>query len=185
MLVYKFHLFDGVMTQWAKYWTTKFGTKVEYLQPDTANRNLLRYGVGTRQLVIAGNEWADIMHVVLLHLFGLDSQECQCTENVYLHPTLQELTEYQTVHGSADDIRGQGIVDPTATIRAAARMLAHHKQCSGIVEATESTLRSLARTEEHEGPGFASENTEQKTRSFLQRFKVAYPANSVHGDPDK
>lgn len=42
--------------------------------------------------MIVGNEWADIMHVVLLNMFGLGVQETRCTENLYLHPDVYGLS---------------------------------------------------------------------------------------------
>ena len=169
-LIYKFHLFDGVMSRWAEDWTQTFGIQVNFVQPDTANRNFLRYGVQGKQLIIAGNEWADIMHVMLLKTFGQGEQEKHCTENVYLKPELHELTEYQTVHGSADDISGKGLVNPTATFRAAARVLAHHEDCGGIVERTESTLESLTTETGSLHQQFAKGSTAEKTQMFLARF---------------
>ena len=140
-LVYKFHLFDGVLSTWARDWTKRFGLPVTFVQPDTANRNILAAGgVHGRQLMIAGNEWADIMHVILLNMFGKGSQEAHCTENVYLHPDLEGLTEFQTVHGSADDLEGLGRVNPTATLRAAASIMERFVHCEGMVGTMERAL---------------------------------------------
>ena len=144
-MVYKFHLFDGVFSAWAKEWSKEHGVKVDFVQPDTVNRNLLAFGIRGRQLIIAGNEWADIMHVVLLNIFGLGVQEIRCTGNVYLHPNVYGLSEYQTVHGSADDIAVKGLVNPAATIRAAASILEHQAGCKGIQAAIELVLLSLRR----------------------------------------
>ncbi|KAM0800966.1 isocitrate dehydrogenase [Usnea florida] len=144
-MVYKFHLFDGVFSAWAKEWSKEHGIKIAFVQPDTANRNLLAYGIRGRQLMIAGNEWADIMHVVLLNIFGQGAQETRCTENVYLHPDVYGLSEYQTVHGSADDIAGKGLVNPTATVRAAASILERYAGCKGIKADVELALMSLRR----------------------------------------
>ena len=144
-LVYKFHLFDGVFSIWAEEWSKKFGLKINFVQPDTANRNLLAFGIQGRYLMIAGNEWADIMHVILLSMFGQGAQEARCTENVYLHPDLHGLSEYQTVHGSADDLAGKGVVNPSATLRVAAAILERHAGCKGIEEAMDQTLLTLQR----------------------------------------
>ena len=95
--------------------------------------------------MIAGNEWADIMHVILLHMFGQGAQEARCTENVYLHPELHGLSEYQTVHGSADELAGKAVVNPSATLRVAAAILERHAGCKGIEEAMDQTLLTLQR----------------------------------------
>ena len=42
----------------------------------------------------------------LLDRFGAERQESRFTENVHLHPDVAGLVEYQTVHGSADDLEG-------------------------------------------------------------------------------
>ena len=142
-MVYKFHLFDGLFSAWATSLSEEHKVKVEFVQPDTANRNLLAFGVRGRQLMIAGNEWADIMHVMLLHIFGQGAQEARCTENIYLHPDTHLLHEYQTVHGSADDIEGKGVVNPSATIRAAAAILERQGGCKGAEGAIDKTLSEL------------------------------------------
>jgi len=142
-MVYKFHLFDGVFSIWAKEWSKEFGVKVEFVQPDTANRNLLAFGVQGKELMIAGNEWADVMHVILLNMLGQGAQEGRCTENVYLHPSVAGLSEYQTVHGSADDIEGKGIVNPAATIRAAAAILERNCGCKGAENDVDHALQVL------------------------------------------
>lgn len=144
-MVYKFHLFDGVFSLWAEEWSKKYGVRINLVQPDTANRNMLAFGIRGRQLMVAGNEWADIMHVILLNMFGQGAQESRCTENVYLHPELHGLSEYQTVHGSADDLAGKGIVNPSATVRAAAAILERHAGCKGIEEAMDRALLILQR----------------------------------------
>ena len=138
LLVYKFHLFDGVLSAWADEWSVqRGGIPVQFVQPDTANRNLLAHGIQGKQLVLAGNEWADIMHVILLDMFGKITQEERCTENVYLHPSVGGLVEYQTVHGSADDIAGKGLVNPSATIRAAAAILQNFAECGSAGSASD------------------------------------------------
>ena len=60
-MVYKHHLFDGVFDVWAQEWSQMHGLHIEFIQPDTMNRNILAFGVQGHQLIIAGNEYADIM----------------------------------------------------------------------------------------------------------------------------
>ena len=52
--------------------------------------------------------------------------------------------EYQTVHGSADDLTVKGIVNPTATLKAAAAILEHHGLCKGIEFAMSRAIKSMA-----------------------------------------
>ena len=90
------------------------------------NRTPLAFGLRDRELIIASNEYGDIMQTILLERLGLGSQETKYAENIYLHPMVNGLCEYQTVHGSADDLEGRNTVNPTATIRAAAAILGQH-----------------------------------------------------------
>ncbi|KAF4160204.1 hypothetical protein CNMCM6069_009275 [Aspergillus lentulus] len=144
-LVYKFHLFDGVFQAWAPHWTSRFGIDVDFIQPDTMNRNLMASGVHGRRIIIAGNEYADIIQPIFLKWFGNSTIETMYAENVYLSPSLHHLSEYQTVHGSADAIAGQGLVNPFATIRAAAAILERHGGCpgAGFQRHTEKAIESL------------------------------------------
>nr|POE94627.1 putative tartrate dehydrogenase/decarboxylase [Quercus suber] len=176
VMVYKFHLFDGIMSAWARDWSAKFGIKITFIQPDTANRNLLAFGLAGRQLMIAGNEWADIMHIILLKMFNRGAPETSYTENIYLRPDLGNLVEYQTTHGSADDIGGQGVVNPGATIRAVARILDYHAGISGLEERMDKVLHSLkdrgATTKDQGGQLKTDEVVEQVLSSFADENKL-------------
>jgi tartrate dehydrogenase/decarboxylase/D-malate dehydrogenase len=140
VMAYKFHLLDGALDDWAAEFAERHGIDVRVCQPDTVNRNLIAHGPADRTVLVAGNEWADIMHVVLLDRFGAGRQEDHCTRNVHLHPDVRELVEYQTVHGSADDLEGRDLVNPVATVRAAAAVAEHHADCPGAVAAVERAL---------------------------------------------
>ncbi|CAF9935007.1 MAG: hypothetical protein ALECFALPRED_006211 [Alectoria fallacina] len=143
-LVYKHHLFDGIFDVWAQEWSQEHGLSVRFVQPDTMNRNILAFGVQGRQLIIASNEYADIMEVLFLDMFDLGVQETSYSENVYLSPATSELVEYQTVHGSADDLTGKGIVNPSATLKAAATILERHGLCKGIESNMNHTIGRMA-----------------------------------------
>ncbi|MFF4989263.1 isocitrate/isopropylmalate family dehydrogenase [Streptosporangium saharense] len=145
IMAYKFHLLDGALDAWVAESAARHGVEIDLFQPDTVNRNLIEYGPRPRTMIIAGNEWADIMHVVLLDRFGSERQENRCTENVYLHPDAAGLVEYQTVHGSADDLAGKDTVNPVATVRAAAAIAERHAGCAGAVRMVERGLETLGR----------------------------------------
>jgi len=145
VMAYKFHLLDGALDAWVSALADRLGVDIELFQPDTVNRNLITHGLPDRTLLIAGNEWADIMHVMLLDRFGSERQENRCTENVFLSPALAGLAEYQTVHGSADDLAGRDLVNPVATIRAAALVAERHAGRADAVGAVERALRTLHR----------------------------------------
>ena len=144
VMVYKYHLLDGVLDSWVRDLSARHGIRIDLVQPDTANRNLISDGVEDHTLLIGSNEWADIMHVVLLDRLGLGPQENRFSENVYLHPQMRGLVEYQTVHGSADDLAGRGVVNPVATMRAAAAILERHGACEGAERAMNQALRFLS-----------------------------------------
>jgi isocitrate/isopropylmalate dehydrogenase len=144
VLAYKFHLLDGALDDWVRESAARHGIEISLCQPDTVNRNLVEHGLTGRTVIVAGNEWADIMHVVLLDRFGSERQESRFTENVHLHPEVAGLVEYQTVHGSADDLEGRDLVNPVATARAAAAVAERHAGCAGAVRAMERALASLA-----------------------------------------
>lgn len=142
-MVYKHHLFDGIFDVWAQEWSREHDLQIRLIQPDTMNRNLLAFGVQGRQLIIAGNEYADIMEVLFLDMFGQGVQETSYSENVYLSPATSELVEYQTVHGSADDLTGKGTVNPSATLKAAATILERHGLCKGIESNMNHAIETL------------------------------------------
>lgn len=143
VMAYKFHLLDGAFGGWVADLADRLGVRIEVFQPDTVNRDLIAHGLTDRTVLIAGNEWADIMHVMLLDRFGFGRQENRCTENVFLDPGTAGLVEYQTVHGSADDLAARDLVNPVATIRAAALVAERHADCPGSVTATEAALAAL------------------------------------------
>ncbi|KAJ5779111.1 hypothetical protein N7457_006831 [Penicillium paradoxum] len=142
--LYKFHLFDGLFHLWAQEWKGSYGVDIHFVQGDTMNRNLLAFGIQGHQLLICGNEYADIMQTMLLDRFGFGPQESACAENVYLSAGVRQgLSEYQTAHGSADDLTGKGVVNPTATIRAAATLLERHGGCQGVQRQIDATLDEM------------------------------------------
>ncbi|MGW4649768.1 isocitrate/isopropylmalate family dehydrogenase [Kitasatospora sp. NPDC004289] len=145
VMAYKFHLLDGAFDRWVAGAAERLAVPIEVYQPDTVNRNLIAHGLPERTLLIAGNEWADIMHVVLLDRFGSERQENRCTENVCLDRGVAGLVEYQTVHGSADDLAGRDLVNPVATVRAAALVAERHVGVAGAVERVETALAELER----------------------------------------
>ncbi|AJE81492.1 isocitrate dehydrogenase family protein [Streptomyces albus] len=145
VMAYKFHLLDGALDRWVSDFGEQHGVDVRVFQPDTVNRNLIAHGPEDRTVLVAGNEWGDIMHVVLLDRFGAGRQEEHCTRNVHLHPDVEGLVEYQTVHGSADDLEGLDLVNPLATVRAAAAVVEGYAECGGAVAAAERALAAVAR----------------------------------------
>nr|WP_225953325.1 isocitrate/isopropylmalate family dehydrogenase [Kibdelosporangium phytohabitans] len=144
VMAYKFHLLDGAFDDWVRAAATRHDVRIGLWQPDTVNRNLIQHGLPKRTVIVASNEWADIMHVVLLDRFGTQRQEDRYTENVHLRPDVSGLVEYQTVHGSADDLAGRDTVNPSATVRAAAAIIERHAGGAGAMAAMERALAAVA-----------------------------------------
>jgi hypothetical protein len=64
--------------------------------------------------------------------------------NVYLEPCVRGLVEYQTAHGSADDLAGADAANPAATLRAAAHVLERRAGAAGAVRAVAAALAAAA-----------------------------------------
>ncbi|OKJ09069.1 isocitrate/isopropylmalate family dehydrogenase [Kitasatospora sp. CB01950] len=179
-MAYKFHLLDGALDDWRAELSAELGIEIALFQPDTVNRNLITHGPEDRTVLVAGNEWADIMHVVLLDRYGSERQENRCTENVHLHPELHGLTEYQTVHGSADDLAGLDTVNPVATIRAAARIAERHANCPGAEAAVETALAAAqargVRTPDLGGTTGTTETVDAVLKELSVALKPFVPA---------
>jgi isocitrate/isopropylmalate dehydrogenase len=133
VLVYKFHVLDNRFASWIAAFARARSLRIELFQPDTMNRRLLRDEFRGNVLVLGSNEWLDIAHADLLARYGGLVHDERCTRNVYLDPRLEGLVEYQTVHGSADDIAGRGVVNPLAAMRSAAAIA---ERCGGYLGST-------------------------------------------------
>lgn len=138
---YKFHLLGDELASWVREIAAELGVEIQLNQPDTINRNLLRGLYPGNLLAIGANEWGDIMHADLISRFARATQEERCSRNVYLEDAVAGLEEYQTVHGSADDIAGLERVNPSATLQAAAMILERHGGVEGAAARMEQALR--------------------------------------------
>ena len=145
VLVYKFHLLDNRFMHWIEDFAQARSVRLELFQPDTMNRRLLRDEFCGNVLVVGSNEWLDIAHAELLARYGGLVQDERCARNVYLDPRLEGLAEYQTVHGSADDIAGRGVVNPLAAMRSAAAIAERGGACLGAVARLEAAIASARR----------------------------------------
>ncbi|MBI3552405.1 MAG: isocitrate dehydrogenase [Elusimicrobia bacterium] len=143
VMAYKFHLLDNRFARWVAEHARARKLRIELFQPDTMNRGLLRGEFEGNVLIVGANEWFDIMHADLLARHGGFDQEERFTRNVYLAARLRGLSEYQTVHGSADDIAGRGSVNPLATMRAAAAMLERHAGRAGVAARMEAAIDAV------------------------------------------
>lgn len=136
--VYKHHLFANNFVSWI----SEISPKAAVLQPGMAFSKLSgpREARSSRPvLLIAGNEIGDLLQEVFTDQIG-QYRETSCARNVYLHPDVQGLVEYQTVHGSADDLAGLQRVNPLATLRAAAELFETGLGLAGINDALEKAI---------------------------------------------
>jgi tartrate dehydrogenase/decarboxylase/D-malate dehydrogenase len=174
IVVCKFHLLGPRFARWVTEFARESGVPFDVWQPDTANRNLLRGGLTGRVVMVGANEWADVMHADLLARHGLGSQEERCSWTVFLHDDLEGVLELQTVHGSADDIAGRGIVNPVATLRAAAVLVERLTKGTGVVVRMEEALAGAAR-EGHRTPDAGGTST---TRAVVDRVLAGLAESS-------
>ena len=143
-VLYKHHLFANVLESW----THKLLDRAKIYQPNQATDLLLSYLEGNSNadlLLITGNEVGDILHEVLIHTLELGTRNSLCSKNIYLHEDYRGLVEYQTVHGSADDIAGQGLVNPVATLRAAAALVEDQLSHEGFSALMGAAIKSAER----------------------------------------
>lgn len=129
----KFHLLGPQFARWIADYSRRSGVPFDLWQPDTTNRNLLRGELRGRVLIVGANEWADVMASDLMLRAGLGSQEECCSRVAYLEESVRGLAEVQTAHGSADDLSGKDVVNPAATLRAAALALEYGGMVPGLM----------------------------------------------------
>lgn len=123
LAIYKHHLFNGYIEKWINQYAKEKNLKIKTLQPDTGSSKIINSIISEQNknyLIIAGNEYGDVIHEDILNIEGkLKYKIALFTKNYYLNYSNYEVI--QTVHGSADDKNGQ--VLPIATIRIAAYIL--------------------------------------------------------------
>lgn len=132
-VVYKHHLFANLIESW----TRELFDGAKVYQPNHATDILFQYLQDEEDdardlLLVTGNEVGDILHEVLIFILRLGTRNGLHSRSVYLHPDLDGLIEYQTVHGSADGIGGQGVVNPLATLRAVGAFVAEQLGAEGF-----------------------------------------------------
>jgi len=137
LMTYKYHLFKN-FDKWIEEINDK---KIFLCQPDTGFKKLTESGNDT--LVIASNESGDFLTAVLPKYYGIGNQNTTFSKDISLHPEAEGHEIYQTIHGSADDIAGKGIVNPFATLRATADIIENHG--IEIYEKMEEALRKAER----------------------------------------
>jgi tartrate dehydrogenase/decarboxylase/D-malate dehydrogenase len=139
VLFFKHHLFANVLLRWTK----EIDSSLDILQPGAGLVWLNDYLEKNPQdlLIVTGNEIGDFLHEVLLGMIPFQGRAGACARCVFLADEFAKLVEYQTIHGSADDVAGTGRVNPVATLRAAAAMAERDFGVDGVVERVEAGIQ--------------------------------------------
>lgn len=118
--------------------------------------------------------------IVTGNLFGdiLSDEAAVISGSIGMLPSasIGELTSlYEPIHGSAPDIAGKGIANPSATILSAAMLLRYSlnedKAADAIERAVEDALKAGYRTPDLYKEGFTKVNTEGMTEAVLKFMK--------------
>ncbi len=149
--IYKFHLFGNILESWV----TESNPEFMAYQPDTGSTNLYKLISEDRHhkrpnklLIICSNEVGDLIFEPILGYINMgDEVKIDFfARNYYIEPPFEgNLVEYQTVHGSADDIQGKDRVMPYAVLRIAADIAEKHFGVAGIVTCLESIISKSKR----------------------------------------
>lgn len=149
--IYKFHLFGNHIEDWVK----EIDEGITTCQPDTGLTNLNKIIAQDWQnstphnlLIICSNEVGDlIFETILGHInVGDEAKIDFYTRNYYTaSPFHGDFVEYQTVHGSADDIEGTDRVFPYAVLRIAADIAEQYFGVKGIKDYLELSISSTKR----------------------------------------
>lgn len=138
-IVYKYHLFD-LFDGWFKEYVSKRNYKdrdIELVQPDTGydfvvTRIPKNSEKNKKLLLIVANEIGDIFTEALPNHYGIGHKADMFAWNLSLDSQTAGQAVYQTIHGSADSIAGKHILNPFATIKAAAHILETRAGLAGI-----------------------------------------------------
>ena len=134
---------NNVLTRAGSLWTRTFNevaaefpqVSTEYLHVDAASMffvtNPDRFDV-----VVTDNLFGDILTDIAAAICG----GIGLAASGNINPTGKYPSMFEPVHGSAPDIAGKGIADPTATIMSVAMLLDH----MGLVEAARDVERAVA-----------------------------------------
>ncbi|MCB9353083.1 MAG: hypothetical protein H6575_00760 [Lewinellaceae bacterium] len=123
--LYKHHLFGNVLENWIR----DVDPEIKAFQPDNGLPELNNIiskeqkpgGEAQHILIICSNEVGDIVYETILGIVNIEPKLELYSRNIYLAPPFSgNIQEYQTVHGSADDIGGTEKIIPYATLRIAA-----------------------------------------------------------------
>ena len=148
---------------------------LEHLLVDAAAMHLLTRPASF-DVIVTGNLFGDILTDEASILSGsmgnLPSASLGERENSLGLP----LGLYEPIHGSAPDIAGKGIANPTGAVLSAAMLLRHSlglkREAQAIENAVDEALTSGCRTADLARPGEKSLNTQAMQAEILQRIRA-------------
>ncbi len=137
---YKHHLFANIIDKWVK----EFLPNAKICQPNHLTELLYQLFTSLEKkdfLIIVGNEVGDILHEAIIFSLNIGTRQTLFSKNIYLHPDFKNLVEYQTVHGSADDIARLNIVNPTATLKIVGRIVEDEFGVQGFYSIVDEAIK--------------------------------------------
>jgi isocitrate/isopropylmalate dehydrogenase len=138
------------------------GLEFEHFYVDDASRRLVRFPK-SMDVVLSMNLYADILSDLGAETAGgLGLAPSGCFGDGWAY--------FESVHGSAPDIAGRGIANPTATIRSAAMMLEH----MGLGSEGERLEAAVARVYRDGKVLTPDQGGTAKTREMAQAVLAAY-----------
>ncbi len=160
---YAYVLWDRVLAELAPQYP---GIAVDKLHIDAATLELVRRP-HTFDVVVGSNLFGDILSDLTGGITGSLGLNPSCN----LNPERKFPSLFEPVHGSAPDIAGKGIANPTASILSGAMMLdwlGEKKAATAINKAVEAALAGGASTPDIGGKA----NTKQITEAVVKHVKA-------------
>jgi isocitrate/isopropylmalate dehydrogenase len=154
---------DGLFKETAERIVREAGLEFEHFYVDDAARRLVRFPK-SMDVVLSMNLYADILSDLGAETaggLGLAPSGCFGDDG---------WAYFESVHGSAPDIAGKGIANPTATIRSAAMMLEH----MGLAAAGERLEAAVARVYRDGKVLTPDQGGTARTRDMAQAVLAAY-----------
>lgn len=174
VFIYKYHIvgielqrmIDSAMSQ------SGYGGSYKILQPDSGIHylfhDLFRDDTEDTVAVICGNEVGDVLLEAIIHHFNLGTKETVYTINHILGK--KNLEALQTMHGSADDVAGKDLVNPIATIKAAAHALERWIGVEGAQARIDTILDHAVKTRNCTPDLGGTKQTSQVVRYVLENW---------------
>ncbi len=161
MMIFKYHLFDGF-----ERYVSGADSDIKLYQPDTGIDELMRKRIDGDVLAIVANEVGDMLVEFVPLFYGIGNKETMFSRDVSLNREIEGLRIYQTVHGSADNIAGKGIVNPIATLKATAAIFEEGGNVDGVAKKIDVAIsQALERdVKTHDSDG---EKTTKEVADFI------------------